>query len=154
MAIGDVGEGVAFRVAVVLEPGRSGAAALTQATALAASPDAELTVVAVAPKAVGCRCCGGPSPYAYNCAVRDDVAQDLHDAVARLDGGARDIKVKLLVEGRDPPLEEWVVQSRVDLVLLPARWRPLRRRDHPAAPVLRRLTDATVRVVSGSLDQG
>jgi hypothetical protein len=151
MAVGDAGEGLFSRIAVVLEPGRSGAAALTQATALAASPGAELTVVAVAPKAIGCRCCGGPSPYAYNCAVRDDVAQDLHDAAARLDRGAQDINVKLLVEGRDPPLEEWVAQSRVDLVLLPARWRPLRRPDHPAARLLRRLTDASVRVVRAPL---
>jgi hypothetical protein len=147
MTIGGVGEDLSSHIAVVLEPGRSGAAALAQATALAASPGAELTVVAVAPNAVGCRCCGGPSPYAYNCAVRDDVAQELHDAAARLDCGARDVKVKLLVEGRDPPLEEWVVQSGVDLVLLPARWRVLRSRSHPAAQLLRRLTDASVRVV-------
>jgi hypothetical protein len=137
-----------LRIAVVLEPGRSGAAALTQATALAAAPGAELTVVAVAPNAVGCRCCGGPSPYAYNCAVRDDVAQGLHNAAKQLDVDARDIKVKLLVEGSDPPLEEWVVRSRVDLVLLPARWRVLlRSRSHPAARLLRRVTDANVRIV-------
>jgi len=147
MAIGDVGESVFSRIAVVLEPGRSGAAALAQATALAASPAAELTVVAIAPKAIGCRCCGGPSPYAYNCAVRDDVAQELDDAAVRLDLAARDIKVKLLVEGSDPPLEEWVVHSQIDLVLLPAHWRALRSRSHPAARLLRRATGADVRIV-------
>ena len=98
-------------------------------------------------KDVGCRCCGGPSPYAYNCAVRDDVAQELDDAAVRLDLAARDIKVKLLVEGSDPPLEEWVVHSQIDLVLLPAHWRVLRSRSHPAARLLRRATGADVRIV-------
>jgi hypothetical protein len=138
------------RIAVVLERGRSGAAALAQATALAASPAAELTIVAVAPKVTAARCCGGPSPYAYNCAVRDNVAEELQSAIARLEPAARDVKVKLLVEGTDPPLEDWVVRSRFDLVLLPARWRGLRQRSHPAAGLLRRFTDANIRVVRAS----
>jgi hypothetical protein len=144
---GSVDERLCSRVAVVLEPGRSGATALAHATALAATPACELTVVAIAPKATGCRCCGGPSPYAYDCAVRDDVAQELHKATARLGPVGQDIKVKLLVEGSDPPLETWIAQGRFDLVLLPARWRVLRSRSHPAARLLRRFTDANIRVV-------
>jgi hypothetical protein len=143
----DVDERLGARIAVLVERGRSGEAALAQAREMAAARAAELTVVAVAPQAtVGRRCCGG-HPYAFNCAVRDDVAEQLRTAAAPLMFIAHDLGVRMLVEGSDPPLEEWVAQGQFDLVLLPAR-RGLRARSHPAAPRLRRATDARVRVVS------
>jgi hypothetical protein len=55
--------------------------------------------------------------------------------------------VELLAEGTDPPLHEWVARAGVDLVLLPARHRPLRSAKHPAAAALRRSTAAEVRIV-------
>jgi hypothetical protein len=132
------------RIAVLLEPGRRGAAALAHAGALCASSDAALTVVALAPTAgTVCRSCGGVSTRAYNCAVRDHVAAELHVALTRLSAVTSRLEGTLLVEGADPPLEQWVVQNGFDLVLLPSRWGGR----HPAARVLRRHTDASIRVV-------
>jgi hypothetical protein len=148
---GSVDASSGSRIAVVLEAGRRGAAALVQAAALAAASGAELTVVAIAPKAAAvCRCCGGVSPHAYNCAVRDEVAEELQSAVAGLGSAGQDITSKLLVEGSDPPLEKWIAQERITLVLLPARWGVQRLRSHPAARPLRRSTDATIRIVGTS----
>jgi hypothetical protein len=140
------GERSCRRIAVVFEPGASGGAALRQAAALGAMPGRELTVVGIAPQATGPDRCG-PSPDAYNCAVRDEVAQELREATALLGRVAEDITVRLLVEGSDPPLENWVAQGGFDIVLLPARRRFLRSLGHPAVRRLQRLTDAEVRVV-------
>lgn len=140
-----------FRIAVLLEPGPRGAAALREAAALAAAPGSELTVVAIAPTAVTvCRSCGGVSPRAYNCAVQDDVTRELDQAIASVTTIAPQIEGKLLVEGVDPPLERWIAQRRFDLVLLPSRWGRPQSRRHPAARLLRRRTDVTVRVVEPS----
>jgi hypothetical protein len=136
------------RIAVVLEPGRRGAAALAQAATLAAAADSEVTVVALAPTADPvCRSCGGVSTRAYNCAVRDEVAESLDRAVATLGGATEQIAGRLLVEGEDPPLDEWVARRGIDLVLLPARRGVPRTRRHPAERRLRR-TGAAVSVVS------
>jgi len=137
-----------LRMAVVLEPGRRGAATIAYAAALGATTGSELTVVALAPM-VGtvCRSCGGVSARAYNCAVRDDVADELQKAVASLTAITPRIKSRLLVEGTDPPLERWIPQGRFDLVVLPSRWRLFHSHRHPAARRLRRHTDATIRVV-------
>jgi hypothetical protein len=137
------------RIAVLLEPGRSGAAAVAQVASLGAAE--EVTVVAVAPTVnTVCRSCGGVSARAYNCAVRDDVADDLSKAVASLGGATRHVEGRLLVEGTDPPLEAWVVAGGFDLVLLPSRWGVPHSPRHPAARRLRRHTEATIRVVRRS----
>ncbi len=144
-----VGERSGSRIAVVLEPGRSGAAALGQAAALAAMPDSELTVVAIAPQATGPRCCG-PSPDAFNCAVRDEVANDLEKAAELIGSTSEAANFRLLVEGSDPPLETWVAQGGFDVVLLPARRRVLRPWGHPAERPLRRCADVDVHIVGAS----
>lgn len=93
------------RIAVVSEPGRSGAATLARAAELAAAASAHLTVVAIAPQtATSCRSCGGVSPNVYIRAVRDDIAHDLGYAAARLDLDPDNINVELLIKGLDPPL--------------------------------------------------
>jgi hypothetical protein len=140
------------RILVVSEPGRNGAAALAQAAAIiAASSSSRLTIVATAPQTTTtCRNCGGVSPDAYNRAIREDVAHDLHNATAQLKLDTRAVKVKLLIEGTDPPLTDWIAQERFDLVLLPARRSGLRLRSHPAAHQLQNLTEADVHVVSAS----
>ena len=136
------------RVAVLLEPGRRGAAALAQAAALGATRDAEVTVVAIAPRAnTVCRSCGGVSTAAYNCAVRDDVADELQKAIMSSGAVAQRIEGRLLVEGTDPPLARWIAQGAFDLVLLPSRWGIPRLRRHPAARELRTRSSATIRVV-------
>lgn len=142
---------ISKRIVVVSEPGRNGAAALARAAALAASSASEVTVVATAPQTTtSCRNCGGVSPDAYNRAIREDVAQDLRHATAQLNLDARAVIVKLLIEGTDPPLANWIAQERFDLVLLPARRSGLRLRSHPAAHLLQSLTAADVQVVTGS----
>jgi hypothetical protein len=138
----------AKRIVVISEPGRNGDAALAQATALATTLRSELTIVATAPQtATHCRSCGGVSPQAYNRAVCDEVAQSLHQATVRVDLRPDEVEVKLLIEGSDPPLAEWVAQGRFDLVLLPARRSGLHFRTHPTARPLRRMTAADVHVV-------
>lgn len=111
-----------IRIAVVSQPGRNGAAALARAAELAAAASAQVTVVATAPQSTtSCRNCGGVSPNAYNRAVRDDVAQGLHHTTTLLNLDPNNIEVKLLIEGTDPPLADWIAQCGFDLLLLPAR---------------------------------
>ena len=133
-------------VLVLFEPGRAGAAALDLARELAERDHATVTVIGAVPVAPsGSRC--GNSATEYNSIVRDAVAQELDQAreqLAAFGGGAT---FELLAEGADPPLHEWVAGAGVDLVLLPARRRPLRSLKHPAAVPLRRSTDAEVRIV-------
>ncbi len=130
-------------VAVLFEPGRAGVAALEAAAERA---DGELTVIVTAPQATQPRCCG-PSPEAYNCAVREDSAAELREAGRLLDQRTAPTRFVLLVEGRDPPLAEWARRHDVDLLLLPARRHPLASRRHPELRALRRAGQLDVRVV-------
>lgn len=137
-----------LRILVVSEQGRSGAAALARAAEYAAAVPAQVTVVAVTPQAASsCRSCGGVSPTAYNRAVREDVAQDLHAATTRLGFALENVSVKLLIEGTDPPLASWIAQGGFDVVVLPARGFGARLRGHPTARLLRGLDGIDVHVV-------
>lgn len=138
-----------MRIVAVSEPGRNGAAALARATALATASSAQLTIVATAPQtATHCRSCGGVSIAAFNRAVCDEVAVELQSAIGRLDFDADKMSVKLLIEGSDPALEQWIAQGEFDLVLLPARRSGWYYRSHPAARVLRGTTGADIRVIN------
>ncbi|MGI8507307.1 MAG: hypothetical protein ACR2MK_11010 [Solirubrobacteraceae bacterium] len=132
------------RIAVLLESGRAGEAALGRAAALAGELQAELTVVAVAPQATR-TCCGGVSPAAYNETVRDQVAADLGRAVAELGVPAR---FELLSEAREPALPRFVSERAIELVLLPARHVALGSARHPQARRLRGLPGVEVRVIT------
>ena len=134
------GRGQWRRIAVLLESGRSGEVALTRAVALSHEHQAELAVVALAPQAKSPRC-QGPSAQGFNDAVRDATAGELEAAgrVIRRRGGTA-LVASLLVEGRDPPLERWVDDQAIELVLLPAR-RPFLA--HPRHPQARRLRGHT-----------
>jgi hypothetical protein len=133
------------RIAVVLESGRSGQAALDRAVALAREHEAELSVVALAPQAERSHC-AGPSPQDLNAALWDATAADLKAARTRIHrSGDPGCAWTLLVEGQDPPLAQWVRQHEIDLVLLPARRSLIRRRRHPQARHLR--AHVQVRVV-------
>ena len=136
-----------MRVAAVFEPSRAGVAMLAEATALHASRLTELTVVVIVPQASSPHRCGA-SPRAFNDAVRDAAAQDLHRAALLLGHNAEDVSLVLLLEGKDPPLHEWVQHQGIGLVLLPARRRVRRTPRHPAMRRLRDLTEAEVRIVS------
>jgi hypothetical protein len=65
----------------------------------------------------------------------------------RLGPLGEDAAFKVLIEGSDLPLNEWIAAASVALVLLPARRRVLRAATHPAAARLRQSTDAAIRVV-------
>lgn len=133
-------------VLVLFEPGCSGKAALDLARELAERDDAGVTVLAVVPMAPsGTRC--GNSASEFNDIVRDAVADELDQARAQLVEIGDRAAFRLLVEGSDPPLPEWVRGAGVDVVLLPSRRRPLRSRKHPAAGALERTTDAEIRIV-------
>jgi hypothetical protein len=104
---------------------------------------AVLTFVGIAPQAPsGARC--GNSALEYNGVVREAVAHELEHAREQLGYGA---ELELLVEGSDPPLEEFAAAADFDVILLPARHRPLRSAKHPAAAILRRLTHAEIQIV-------
>jgi hypothetical protein len=136
-------------VLVLFEPGRAGAAALDLAREVSERDHATVTVLAVVPEAPsGSRC--GNSATEYNEIVRESVARDLDRARDRLAQVADWATFELLRDGTDPPLQEWVTGGDVDLVLLPARRRPLRSAKHPAAGALRRRTAAEVRIVDPS----
>ena len=134
------------RVLVLCECGRAGAAVLDLARQLAELGNATLTVVAVAPQAPsGPRC--GNSAGEYNEAVAESVARDLDRARVRLGGAAERAELLLLINGVDQTLEQLARSGGFDLVLLPARWRPLRKPGHPAATELSRVAGAEILIV-------
>jgi hypothetical protein len=133
------------RILVVFEPGRAGVAAVAAARELATHEDSSVIAVSLAPQAGALRGCG-PSARPYNEAVRDEVAKELEQAEEVLWPLGGRAECRLLIEGVDPRLEEFVAAQQIDLVLLPARRRPLRSTKHPAAAGLRRL-GAEVRVI-------
>jgi hypothetical protein len=123
------------RVLVVLGSGAAGAAAIDFASKRAADEQVVLTVVGIAPQVRTGRC-AGCSPSAYNQAVIDAVEQALDGARMRMGDIGYRVTCELLVEGRDPPLADWSAAGRFDTVIVPARRRPLRSLDHPAAGAL------------------
>ncbi|HEX3974661.1 MAG TPA: universal stress protein [Solirubrobacteraceae bacterium] len=135
------------RVLLVLEPGRGGAAALELARELVERDGASLTVVSVAPQGMsGARC--GNSALDYNLSVQDSVARDLDHARRSLgELGAR-ASYELLLDRASPSLDDFAAAGRFDLVLLPARRRPMRAPGHPAADRLRRATGAEIQVIA------
>jgi nucleotide-binding universal stress UspA family protein len=137
----------AERVLVLCEHSRAGEAAIDLAGELAELEDAAVTVVGVAPRAPsGARC--GNSAIEYNEAVADSVTQDLERARARLAGAAARSTFVLLVDGADQTLEQFAISGGFDLVLLPARRRPLRGAYHPEAHRLQHLAGAEIRIVA------
>jgi nucleotide-binding universal stress UspA family protein len=135
------------RVLVVFEPGRGGAAVLGLARELADREGATLTVVSVAPQGVsGARC--GNSALDYNLALQDSVVEDLDHARAWLAEFGVRASYELLIERTWPSLDEFATAGRFDLVLLPARRRPLRPAGHTAAERLRLATGAEIQVVT------
>jgi len=135
------------RVLVVFEPGRGGAAVLELACELAERQGATLTIVSVAPQGVsGARC--GNSALDYNLALQDSAAEDLDHARAWLGEFGASASYELLIERASPSLEEFAADGRFDLVLLPARRRPLREPGHPAAERLQLTTGAEIQVIA------
>jgi nucleotide-binding universal stress UspA family protein len=139
----------AERILVLCEHGRSGAAAIDLARRVAELGKAMLTVVAVAPQAPsGPRC--GNSAIEYNQAVAESVARDLDWARERLAGAAECAEFLLLIDGADQTLEQLARSGGFDLVLLPARRRPLRAAGHPEASRLGRIGGAEIRIVAAA----
>jgi nucleotide-binding universal stress UspA family protein len=136
------------RVLVLYEQGRGGIAAIDLARELVERENANLTVVGVAPQAPsGPRC--GNSAIEYNEAVADSVLGDLDEARERLGQAAERASFVLLIDGADQTLEQLAESGGFDLVLLPARRRPLRRgARHPEAGRLRLSVGAEIRIVA------
>ncbi len=134
---------------MLCEDGRAGAATIDLARELAEVENATLTIVAVSPQAPsGSRC--GNSALDYNQAVADSVARDIDRARERLGEAAQRTKFELLIEGADPSLAQFAAAGDFDLVLLPARRRPLRAASHPEAPRLKLTAGAEIRIVEPS----
>lgn len=142
-AVVDAGQ----RVAALYEPGRSGSATLELARELVQHDPAQLTVLSVAAQATAGKCCGATSASDYNQAVCDAVAAELRQAHEQLGSTGERATFKLLLEGTDSPLHEWIAAGNFDVVLLPARRRLLRAGTHPAAARIQQATRAKVRIV-------
>jgi hypothetical protein len=135
------------RVLLVFEPGRSGAAALELARELVERQGATLTVVSVVPQGMsGVRC--GNSAIDYNLAIQASVAGDLDHARVWLEALGACASYELLIDRVSPSLDEFAAAGRFDLVLLPARRRPMRAPGHPVAEPLRRATGAEIQVIT------
>jgi hypothetical protein len=130
----------------VHEPARASVAALELARRLIEQEHAALTVLSMVPQAPSGPRCGG-SALEYNQALRESAEHELEQARVELGEQAAHASFELLIEGVDPPLSEWCAASGFDLILLPARRRPLRALKHPDAARLRRRTTAEVRIV-------
>jgi hypothetical protein len=138
--------GAADRVLVLFESGRGGAAALELAAEEALARPTALTVVCIAPQAMsGSRC--GNSALEYNQALVESTGGDLDSARRRLTQLGVTASYELLIEGADRTLAEFAAAGGFELVLLPARRRPLRAAAHPAAGTLSRVAGAEIRVV-------
>lgn len=109
------------RTLVLIEPGRAGDAAVHQALTLARRTAMELTIVGIAPQAPGPRC--GTSTLDYNAAIVAAVREDLARVRETLGGDGALPVCRLIVQGRDPALEQFAATGDFDLVLLPARGR-------------------------------
>jgi hypothetical protein len=147
----DDSRSVGKRVVVLYEPGRTGSAALEIAGQLVRDDGSALTVVTVAPQDTHV-CCGAGSATDYNRAVCETAEAELRRARVLLGDVGNRASFKLLVEARDPPLAAWIAAGGFDVVLLPARRRPVRSAKHPAADELRKSTSAEVRVIDGGED--
>jgi hypothetical protein len=134
------------RVVVLYEPGRAGSAALDLAGRLVRDDGCALAVVGVAPQDAGILC-GAGSAIDYNRAVCEAADAELREARKLLGDVGDRASFTLLVRDRDPRLGAWIAAGRFDVVLLPARRRPLHRLKHPVAAELRGSTSAEVRVV-------
>jgi hypothetical protein len=135
------------RVLVVFERARSGAAALELGRELVQRQGATLTVVSVAPQGMsGARC--GNSPLDFNLSIQDVVIEDLDYARASLEEFDAHASYEVLIDGVSPSLDEFAAAGCFDLVLLPARRRPMRAPGHPAAKPLRRATSAEIQIVT------
>jgi hypothetical protein len=124
-------------VLVVFERGPAGVAAVEFARLLAEHEHAALTVVSVVPASAGYPRCGC-SPTALNATITEAVERELEEARTLLSDMRERARFSLLTEGSEPTLSQFAASGRFDLVLLPARRRPLRREKHPAAAALRR----------------
>lgn len=138
---------------MLCEQSRAGSATIDVARELAEQADATLTVVAVAPQAPsGSRC--GNSALEYNEVVADSVARDLDGVRERLGQAAGRASFVLLIEGAEPTLAQFAAERGFDLVLLPARRRPLRSgAHHPQAGRLKLTAGAEIRIVDAASRQ-
>jgi hypothetical protein len=136
----------ALRTLVVIEPGRAGDAAVEEARAQAAVVDCEVTLVGVARRDSSVRC--GPSGEAYNAAITEAVARDLARARDRLVTAGVAVTCRVLVDGRDLPLEGFAAAEGFDLILLPSRGPRRAPRRHPAARRLTQLAGPEIRLVA------
>jgi hypothetical protein len=129
-----------LRMAVLIEAGHRADAAVAEAAALAGSEPASTTLVAVVPHARGRGCAVSPTPL--NEAIEEAAGVDLWTAGQHL--GVCDRRI--LRDGLDPSLPEWVAAEGFDLVLLPRRRRRVRG-GHPQAARLRNVPGLAVRVL-------
>ena len=137
----------AVRTLLVIEPGRAGDAAVEEACLQAWRTGSAVTLVATAPLVATVRC--GPAGDEYNGAVIDAVTRDLVRACERLETAGVEVDCSVLIDGRDPPLEEFAATGDFELILLPSRRPRWWQARHPLARRLTGKTQAEVRLVAG-----
>lgn len=129
-----------LRMAVLIEADHRADAVVGEAIAVAHSEPVRATLVAVVPHARGRGCAVSPAPL--NEAIEQAAGVDLWNAAQRIG----DCDRRILRDGLDPSLPEWLAAEGFDLVLLPRRrWRT--RNGHPRAAGLRAVPGLQVRVL-------
>lgn len=136
----------ASRTLVVIEAGRAGDAAVDEACAQARRTGCAVTLVGVAPQATAMHCVS--SGEGLNDAILEAVIADLARARARLATSGIEVASRVLVDGCDPPLEEFAATGGFDLILLPSRRPRWVHAGHPSARRLSGRTSAEVRLVA------
>lgn len=153
-AIGTIADGPAqttsgagaMPMAVLVEGGRRGLAAVDVAVALAAREPIRIVLVSVAAQADNSGCTMSAEPL--NAAVCGAAEAELARARARLAYAAPACRSILLRERADPELGAWLAAERIERVLLPGRPRRLRGGlAHPAGRTLAAVAGLTVSVV-------
>jgi hypothetical protein len=132
-------------VLALFESTSNGIATVREAANAADRRGTPLVVVTLAGQHGKARCCGGPSPLAYNCAVRDAAHESLLQARELLAGSTVPAMFAVLTGAPEPPLAAWVVDREFADVFVPRH--RLAPRGHWAARALRRCPAADVHVV-------
>lgn len=133
-------------MAVLVEGGRRGLAAVDAAVALAAREPIRIVLVSVVAQAQNSGCTMSAEPL--NAAVCEAAETELARARARLAYAAPACRSILLRERTDPGLGVWLAAERIERVLLPGRPRRLRGGlAHPAGRTLAAVSGLTVSVV-------
>ncbi len=113
--------GAPLRIVALVQRGRRGQRVLAEVLELARAGPVEVTLIAVVAHATGRGCAVSPTPL--NDAIDEAATDDLNAAALRLPLSIPVPDRRVIREGDDPSLAEWVSGGHFDVVLLAGRRR-------------------------------